>query len=264
MNAWTPLTDELDLWAAAEKTATFWWRDDDAGPRGDRLDLLFAEADRAGAPVSLAVIPAEAGSALADAVSAAPVAVIVLQHGIAHQNRAAPGAKKIEVGVDRRTEVVLGDLASGREQLARLFGAQLLPVLVPPWNRIAESLVPLLPEIGYCGLSRFGPRTRAEPAPGLVEVNVHIDPVDWKARAADPVTCDTARPPLEIERVVALAVDQLRARRGGAADADEPTGLVTHHRVHQAATWNIVRAFADIVRDHPAAAWLDAARCFGR
>ena len=31
--AWESLTRELDLWAAETRTATFWWRDDDANRR---------------------------------------------------------------------------------------------------------------------------------------------------------------------------------------------------------------------------------------
>ena len=32
MADWTDLTEELDRWALAGRRATFWWRDDDAGP----------------------------------------------------------------------------------------------------------------------------------------------------------------------------------------------------------------------------------------
>ena len=54
--------------------------------------------------------------------------------------------------------LVLGELGTGRMALERLFGARPLPVLVPPWNRIAPALVPTLPEIGFAGLSTFGAR----------------------------------------------------------------------------------------------------------
>ena len=57
--------------------------------------------------------------------------------------------KKIELGTERPAMLVLGELGTGRMALERLFGARPLPVLVPPWNRIAPALVPTLPEIGF-------------------------------------------------------------------------------------------------------------------
>ncbi len=76
--------------------------------------------------------------------------------------------------------VVLGDLGTGWLALERLFGARALAVLVPPWNRIAPALVPALPEIGFRGLSTFGPRARPEPVRGLRQVNTHVDLIDWR------------------------------------------------------------------------------------
>jgi hypothetical protein len=62
--------------------------------------------------------------------------------------------------------IVLGELGTGWMALERLFGSRVLPVLVPPWNRIAPGLVPALPEIGYRGLSTFGIRGGFRPYPG--------------------------------------------------------------------------------------------------
>ena len=106
----------------------------------------------------------------------------LLQHGYAHTNHAPPGDKKIELGPHRPAMFVLGELGTGRLALERLFGSRVLPVLVPPWNRIAPALVPTLPEIGYRGLSAFGPRAAPRPGPGLLQVNTHIDLIDWKTR----------------------------------------------------------------------------------
>jgi hypothetical protein len=61
-----------------------------------------------------------------------------------------------------------------------------------------------------------------------------------------------------IDRVTA----HLRARREGAADADEPTGLLTHHLDMSEAGW----AFAEelVTRTRASgAAWLDVRAAFG-
>ena len=63
--AWEALTLELDLWAAEGRTATFWWRDDDAIAPTPALDRLRACASAAGIPIALAVIPAKATPELA-------------------------------------------------------------------------------------------------------------------------------------------------------------------------------------------------------
>ena len=78
--------------------------------------------------------------------------------------------------------LVLGELGTGRMALERLFATRALPVLVPPWNRIAPELVPTLPEIGFAGLSTFAARRRDQPVSGLRQVNTHVDLIDWKDR----------------------------------------------------------------------------------
>ena len=67
---WPGLSAELDAWAAAGRTATFWWRDDDATAPTPELGRLLRLAGAHGAPLALAVIPAEAGPALAEALAA--------------------------------------------------------------------------------------------------------------------------------------------------------------------------------------------------
>jgi hypothetical protein len=51
------LTAELDLWSAAERPATLWWRDDDAAEVTPALERLLALADATGVPLALAVVP---------------------------------------------------------------------------------------------------------------------------------------------------------------------------------------------------------------
>ncbi|MEE8444993.1 MAG: hypothetical protein V3S44_06550, partial [Alphaproteobacteria bacterium] len=53
-------------------------------------------------------------------------------------------------------------------------------------------------------------------------------------------------------------IGHLAARRTGAAAAGEPTGILTHHRDHDAACWNFLDRLVGAVRSHPAAGWTTA------
>ncbi|WP_211109241.1 polysaccharide deacetylase family protein [Azospirillum tabaci] len=246
---WDALTAELDAWAAAGRTASLWWRDDDAIEPTPALDRMIALSIETAAPLALAVIPAGVTDALAPVVDAAP-GVTVLQHGWSHANHAAPPAKKAELGADRPTATVLAELAEGRTVLDHLFGPRALPVLVPPWNRIAPGVAAGLPGAGFNGLSVFGPRRVS--TVNMMCVNTHIDPVAWK----------DGKRFLGDAEALGMAVTHLRARRLGAVDAEEPTGLLTHHLVMDGETWAFTARFLTVTRRHPAARWLPADTLF--
>ncbi|MBI2737743.1 MAG: polysaccharide deacetylase family protein [Rhodospirillales bacterium] len=227
MSTWADLSGEVARWSQAGRTAELWWRDDDAADVGPALERLLAIHRDTGVPLALAVVPAEATQALADRL-ASEQGVDLLQHGYAHVNHAAPGDKKIELGTERPAMLVLGELGTGRMTLERLFGARPLPVLVPPWNRIAPVLVPPLPEIGFAGLSTFSARRRAHPVKGLLEVNTHVDLIDWKGGRGfigEPAALDAL--------VSALA----RARTSG-----EPVGVLSHHLAMDGEAWDFLRS----------------------
>jgi hypothetical protein len=245
--AWSRLEGGLDRWADAGRSASFWWRDDDAERASPALDRLIGLAADAGVPLSLAVIPAELDEALAAALPAEPP-VAVLQHGYRHRNHAPGSEKKAELGRHRPAASVLAELAEGRERLARTFRTRFLPILVPPWNRIDPALAAALAGEGYRGLSTYGPR-RGEFA--LAEVNTHIDPVDWSSRRF-----------LGTEPAVMLALRHLQGKREGRLDPDEPTGLLTHHLMHDGETWGFIRTLLERTRRHPAARWLSAEDAF--
>jgi len=264
---WRPLIDELDAWAAAGAPVTLWWRDDDATAPTSALDRLMGLAHRFGAPLALAVIPARAEAALAEAlaetvaetVAKTPAdadAISVLQHGYAHKNYAprGQGLGAWEVGPHRPREQVLDELAQGRARLEGLFGGQFVPVLVPPWNRIDPALVPALPAAGLHGLSAWGPRMAALPAPGVRQVNAHADALRWKkdgARFAGP------------GKLAGELVGHLAARRTGAADPTEPTGFLTHHLEMTEDAWAGTEALLDLLATHRAdIRWLSAAALF--
>ena len=247
MTGWDDLQRELERWAALGRTATLWWRDDDATAPSAGLDRALALAAATGVPLALAVVPAHNRLTAADL--AGPVTPV--QHGYAHLDHAGPGAKKSELGPERRADAVIGELMTGRDAMDKAFGAAFRPVLVPPWNRIGAHLPPLLPELGYAGLSRFGPRPR--PAIGAMRlVNTHIDIIDWKG----------GRGFVGTGAALDRAVGHLRARREGRADPAEATGLLTHHRVHDAACWSFLERLFAATAQSGIAEWRSVACLF--
>jgi hypothetical protein len=252
MADWDDLTGELDAWGEADLVASFWWRDDDAVAPSNALDRLLATAVESAAPLALAVIPKNTEAALAARIDDSGATVGVLQHGYAHANHAGEGDKKIELGRERPAEIVIAELGVGWERIETLFGPRALPVMVPPWNRIAPHIVPMLPEMGYRGLSTFEARQRPEAVRGLTQVNTHIDVIDWPGSRGF-IGTDTA---------LDAAVEHLHARRTGGADRKEPTGLLTHHLAHDPPADTFVAAFLKHTRSHPAVRWLAAETVF--
>ncbi len=94
---WQPLLSELAGWERAGRKADFWLRDDDAVEPTAALDRLLTLTEKYGVPVALAVIPAFTGAALAKRLDEAPHAVVAV-HGWSHENHAAAGEKKQELG----------------------------------------------------------------------------------------------------------------------------------------------------------------------
>jgi hypothetical protein len=251
--AWQALGRELDLWTEAGRRATLWWRDDDAAELTPALEQLLRLQAEYGVPLALAVIPDRLTPDLALRLARGED-VVVLQHGYRHRNYAGKGEGAWEFGDHRPLEEAVADLAAGQQRLAEAFGARFLPVLAPPWNRISERVVQHLPALGFIGLSTFRARDRAEPAPGLVQVNAHCDPIRWKQGARFAGT----------ERALDELIGHLRARRTGTADPGEPTGLVTHHLALDAPAWTFVAELLRRTRAHPGAAWQTAQEVFRR
>ncbi len=230
-----------------------WWRDDDATAASSRLDRLLSIAD--GVPVALAVIPAGAddglAARLADAWRMPGPTVAILQHGWGHFNHAAD-RRKNEFPGERPAAAAAADLAAGRARLEALFGGRALAVLAPPWNRFDGRFLPLLAACGIGGISRIKPRNAARPVPEVLEVNVHVDLVDWSGERGF------------IGEAAALGglVLHLRQRRLGVCDSEEPTGILTHHLVQDAATDAFLGRLVAATRPHPAARWLEAGEVF--
>lgn len=235
-SAWQAFDDEIARWRDLGRATPIWWRDDDAVDAGPALERLLAVRHEAQAPLALAVVPAGATEALAARLAHEPD-VDILQHGYAHTNHAPPSDKKIELGPHRPAMLVVGELGTGRLALERLFGARALPVLVPPWNRIAPLLVPTLPEIGFIGLSTYGVRRRVEPVRGLLQVNAHVDLVDWKG----------GRGFVGEEMALSALLHALAAAR----ESGEPVGVLSHHLAMDERGWDFLRSLMGRARKTP-------------
>lgn len=249
---WDSLARELDAWAAAGRTAALWWRDDDAGAPSPALERLLDLAAQSAAPLALAVIPARAGAALATTLERHAADTAVLQHGAAHLNHAPEGAKKCELVDPAMRPALPAELRRCRQHLERLFGARFRPVMVPPWNRIAEPLAAALPQLGFIGLSTYQARGRGPASPDLCQVNCHVDILQWRPQ----------RRFLGRDAALALLTGHLAAKRAGEADAEEPTGILSHHQAHDEAAWDFLAALLDRLARHPAVRLLPAERVF--
>ncbi|HEY6966231.1 MAG TPA: hypothetical protein VI229_02090 [Burkholderiales bacterium] len=246
---WHELLDEVRRSQDAGRAVEFWWRDDDAGRPDPALERLLALAAASEVPLALAVIPSLAE---ADAFMRLGAGVSILQHGSDHRNRAAPGQKKCEFVDSEAPAAAIERLANARQRLAAVAGRRLLPVLAPPWNRIADAHLAPLASAGFRGLSRYGPRRAAVAAPGLLQVNTHVDLIAWRA----------GRGFAGEQAVLAAATGHLAAKREGRADAGEPTGWLSHHAVHDEATWRFLERLFETLRAEASVRWLGAEELF--
>lgn len=242
MTDWNPLDQELARWNADGLSLPLWWRDDDAIEPTPALNRLSALSDATGLPVHLAVIPANATQALADDLSETMIPVV---HGWAHQNNAPADQKKAEFGAHRPVSTMQAQAQDAHSRLRDLFGSRLQPMFVPPWNRIAPDMVAALPEAGFTMLSTYTPRKQAQAAPGLTQINTHLDPIDWRG----------TRSAVDTDQLIAQLTTQLADRREGRADTAEPYGILTHHLVHDDAIWDITAAILDRLLSGPARPW---------
>lgn len=239
---WTPLRAALAAHRRAGLALPFWWRDDDAIAPTPALDRLTDMSGRTGLPIHLAVIPAHADIALARHIDTSWLIPVV--HGWAHTDHSGGVGKKNEFMTDRTGAIP--DAARGLARMRALFGTDLRAMFVPPWNRINDTVTAALPAQGFTALSTYGARTAAEAAPGLAQINTHIDPIAWRG------TRDLVDPDL----LVAHTIRHLDARLAGHEDANEPFGLLTHHLVHTDAIWAFAHALVTEVLDGGATPWV--------
>ena len=251
LDPWADIRIELDRWAARDRAALFWWRDDDATDANVKLKAMLALAENFAMPIALSAIPAKATPRLA-ALAAKSANIEVLVHGLRHENHAARDRTKRELGGEASLDSVLLDAATGLRLARARFGSNCLPVLVPPWNRITARAIPHLPKLGFRGLSTWKPRAAKFPVPGLVQVNAHLDLIDW--RRGKVLKSDRA--------IAALLLRKLRWRRAKAARSQEPLGLLTHHAYWTAATERLLTGLLATLSAHKAVRFLKASEAF--
>lgn len=233
---WAEVEAALAAAGARGSRIRVWLRDDDAVEVTPALARLAALTEANGMPVLLAVIPAGATAALAAWVSAHPL-VTACQHGLAHTNHARPGERACELGGDRPDAAVLADLATGRARFKRLFGPAASDILVPPWNRIRDSLVPALPGLGFAALSTFAPAT-PRPAAALPHLDSDLDIMDWRngrRGRSDDDLCG-----------------RLVRRLAAAAGTSLTLGILTHHLAHDETAWSFLERILPTLRRHGA------------
>lgn len=227
----------LDRAADTGRVLRFWLRDDDAAVPTEALDRLIDLGTQYRIPMTLAIIPAQTDAALAARLASAGENVEVAVHGWSHANHAGPEEKKQELGAHRPITLVLEELSRGREKLAALHHARFVPMLIPPWNRIAPPVIEALPRLGFKALSTFG---AARPAP-LAILNTHVDIMDWHgSRGGWPA-----------ETIYGAINEWIDSERPG----DPVIGILSHHLVHDRAAWEFLNDLSMLSGEHPGCRW---------
>lgn len=232
------LRSAVEQWTCRNGALNIWFRDDDAVEPSRALDTLLALGARYEAPVLIATIPEHSTRALADALMDHPLAVPCI-HGVSHTNHAPIGTKKtelIEGDAERDTDAVLAELRAGIEKLQGLYAERLAPILVPPWNRISNSVAARLGELPVLkAVSGFG----FDPLPtSLAQMHTHVDIMNWKGGRV-------GHTPQASAAMVLSALTEAEARGVNAI------GILSHHLVHDANAWASLEMIMAVSNDLP-------------
>lgn len=230
--------ETLDRLAADGQEVRFWLRDDDAVVPTPALDRLLRLVADDAVPITLAVIPRDTGAPLADALNGRDD-VSVAVHGWSHANHAGDGEKKQELSAHRSLAATTGELAAGFDKLAALYRHQFIPMLVPPWNRIAPEAIDALPDLGFRSLSVFGP----EQAAAVPCLNTHVDIMNWRGVRG-------GRDPAEVFAELAKLV--------ASPERPKTVGILAHHLVHDDDAWAFLDALFRATARHSSCRWVSA------
>ena len=250
---WDILNQELDQWQKDGRTAIFWWRDDGAGKLNNQLDRLLKLRKKLDISIALSAIPTLVDNLFWSRLSHEE-SIEILQNGYSHYNFADTYEAKTELNGTRPIEHILADLAVGMQKRAQ--HPKALPVLVPPWNHIAPQLIPLLPEIGYCGLSSLGPRPSPMLPPTLKQNNVHISPFG-NLNNKDTHTF------LGTQLSISKAIINLKDTRTKKNNGRDIIGLLSQHDIQDEDTWVFIEKFITYTKYHQAVKWTSASDVFG-
>ena len=218
--SWQALDEEIAQWAAPPP---LWLRDDDATGPATAVATLLNVCDIGHVPVCLAVIPSSLDPEFSPWLASQAASTTVIPHGLAHTNHAPEGEKKSEFGDHRSVGKISKDLCDALHRTQDAFGAQARPIFVPPWNRFGSIAGAALVGAGYTALS--AKKTQIE-VTGITVIDAHIDIINWRGGpgyGGDGLILGALR-----ERLAALRVQGKK---------NEPTGILTHHAVHDPAAW---------------------------
>jgi len=243
MSSWQALSDEINQWP---QSVQFWWRDDDAVADSEPLQQMLQLAKGYQIAVHLAVIPNLLETSL-NVIKHSDIQPFsyVLQHGVEHRNFALPEQRKIELGGSQDLQSLQQKLSVGQHLLQQTFVDQYLSILVPPWNRIADELIPYLDKIGYQKLSVLG-KTKLAETP--LHLNVHIDIINWRER-------QFAGEALILSKII----EHLQHKRLFGSST-KPCGLMTHHLDHDRDCWTFLDKFFSFCQSHSKVQWVAGTR----
>ena len=158
----------------------FWWRDDDVFDSTEELKELISFSCLNKMPVNLAVIPKKLSNEAIKLIKQNSH-ISVVQHGYSHTNYANVGEPLNEFGHHRSLDTQLKEIRIGFDKLKTSFGNQFVPVFVPPWGHIADSVIEQISTIGIKGISMIGHHDKIYP--NLINNNVHVDIHSWKTES---------------------------------------------------------------------------------
>jgi hypothetical protein len=231
LRIWKPVIDAFAQWAKVGLKPPLWLRDDDAIEPSPALDRLMALAAQHEVPIALAIVPATTGATLVERLRREPH-VTPIVHGWAHVNHAPENEKRQEFGLHRPLADIQADLVRALSKMKSLYGPRLVPMFVPPWNRITTSVAESLVESGYEACSTFG---HAPLNSSICEINTHVDIVDFRGgrRCRDHGLLAGS-----------LASTLSHSLEGGRY----PVGILSHHLVHDDAAFEFLKALFSISR----------------
>lgn len=234
------LIEEFAMWIAENRQIRLFLRDDDAISDTPALRKLSDMCAHYSAPLLLAAIPKFADKSLAKLIGKVPLLTPAV-HGYAHVSHSPMDHKPCEHDRFRPLETVVEEMVTARETLSALFDRNLSGLLVPPWNRIHDEVLPHITQSGFAGISAHGWMKDAMRAP---MVNVHMDIMHWSGGV--------------VGRDREWIYRELAENLATARKSDwQPVGILTHHLVHDDQAWDSLEAILEVAEIHRAK-WIAA------